>query len=381
MTEAAKRCVFKALAMGEEEVVRSMDLSFFDWTSTHPDFGTPLHAILFGKISYDEEHEDADKEMEEEKLHVHEFTDIVSADEACRRARLELLRFAMQHGTDPHMVAPKECNASRLWGDDGKMKRVEFAGESALECLLATKRFIKTIDELQEEEEFEWADELATVEEALKILASASRAHNATVPEGVTATWDNVLADVESMDVTIRARGDQETRAHSVVLRGSSQVLRAMLSTQGMREGASKTIEVRDCCFESVRLLVGLIYTGTVDCADGRPSTHTMASALDLAHRWQLLHLVPLLSSAVGRQLDDADRTFEVAADMALRLQLPALLTACRAFAWSHKREMRARLSKCGEGGFQSVAVRAEVERVLSGSSSEAPAKRRRVAL
>jgi hypothetical protein len=402
MAEAARRCVFKALAMGEEEVVKSMDLSFFDWCSTHPDFGTPLHAILFGKISYEEkeDEEEIDKEMED-KYRVHEFTDIVSADEANRKSRLELVRFAIQNGGDPHSVAPKECNASRLWGDDSNMKRVEFAGESSLECLLATKRFIKTIDELRDEDDAEWTEELATVEEALKILAGANPSVGSAVavPEGVAATWESVLADVETMDVTIRVGCDgtprpsaigngsssssetPEIRAHSVVLRGASEVLKAMLSTQ-YREGASKEIEVRDCCLEGVRLLIGLIYTGMVDSTDGRPIVSTMLAALDLAHRWQLLHLVPLLSAAVGKHLDD--QSFESAVDLALRLQLPGLLTACRAYAANHKRELRARLAKRSDG-FHSDAVRAEVERMIgggpNGTALEAPPKRRRLPL
>eukprot|EP00928_Gymnodinium_smaydae_P054062 TRINITY_DN37901_c0_g1_i1.p1 TRINITY_DN37901_c0_g1~~TRINITY_DN37901_c0_g1_i1.p1 ORF type:complete len:430 (-),score=99.22 TRINITY_DN37901_c0_g1_i1:63-1289(-) len=408
MTEAAKRCVFKALAMGEEDVVRRLDLSFFDWRSTHNDFGTPLHAILFGKISYESaDDEEVDKEVEE-KYRVHEFTDIVSADEANRKARLELVRFAIQNGADPHAVAPKECNASRLWGDDSNMKRVEFASESALECLLATKRFIRTIDELRDEDDAEWTEELATVEEALRIIASASRGTStASVPEGVATTWDNVLADVDTMDVTLRARcgggssasastagadgGAEEAtvaelRAHRAVLRGASPVLRAMLSMQStMKEGATQVIDVEDCTLEGLRLLVGLIYTGTVDSsADATPTVPTILCALDLAHRWQVNHLVPMLAAGAGRRLDE--NCLEGAMCAALRLQLPGLLTACRNYATDHKQKMRTRLNKKGEGGFRSAEVRKEIERVLGGSApssqaADAAPKRRRMAL
>jgi len=386
MVDAAHRCVFKALAMGEEKVVKSMDLSFFDWESTHSDFGTPLHAILFGKIRHEEEGEKG--EAEDQNRDCDSFRDIVDADEEEVRARLDLLRFAVQNGANPHAVAPEQCDTERWWGEDGKMTTITFAGESAFECLLAVKRSLKASDSEKVAEDTEplWTAQLEAVDVALGILANASRAERSVgVPEGVLDTWEGLLSDAESMDVAIRVEapgreGGAEVRAHSAVLRNASEVLRAMLSTQAMREGVSKVIEVAGCGHEAVRLLVGLIYTGMTVGSEEEPSVSTMLSAVDLAHRWQLLHLVRPLSSAIGLRLDAEN--FEAAIEVALRLQLPALLTACRAFAVAHRCEMRARLGKRGKAGFQSRAVRLEVERLVGGGgAADAPRKRQRRSL
>merc|ERR1719203_1128961 len=219
------------------------------------------------------------------------------------------------------------------------------------------------------------------------------------VVEEVVSTWEAALQDVATTDVTIRVlpggadSGEDtqgspaEVRAHSAVLQGASSVLKAMLSQQGMREGANGVIEVNGCSAAAVRLLLSLVYTGApCNGPSGEEedfTSSTILAALDLAHRWQLLHVVQLLSAAASRRVD-AD-TFEAAADAALRLELPFLLAACRAYAAAHAREMRQRLTRGGAGMLQSAAVRADVEKLLAceaGSSAEAPtpasSKRRR---
>merc|ERR1740129_2049814 len=100
-----------------------------------------------------------------------------------------------------------------------------------------------------------------------------------------------------------------------------------MLSTTGMREGARKIIEVKDCSTQALRLLLSLIYTGTAGAGDEEPGPGAILAALDLAHRWQVMHVVQMLASALQRRLDlDC---FEAVMDIALRFQLPSLLSAC----------------------------------------------------
>merc|ERR1719195_1325129 len=112
MREAALRCVWEALAMGEERAVKNMDLSAFEWHSSHPVFGSPLHAILFGKLIVS-----ADEESDTNELN-NGFDDLINADFAERKSRLQLLRFAMRCGADPHVVAPRQCDVSRWWGGE-----------------------------------------------------------------------------------------------------------------------------------------------------------------------------------------------------------------------------------------------------------------------
>lgn len=367
--------------MGEERVVKSMDLGAFNWHSPHPCFGSPLHAILFGKLIVSADEESGTNELN------NGYDDLINADNAERRSRLSLLRFAMQCGADPHIVAPRQCDVSRWWGgergpDSVSMKPISFAGRSAFECLLAAKRSIK-LRHQDPNDDADWTDELKAVDEAVEILSRPSGATSSvtSVPDGIVATWESTLADTESMDVVILVRSssgeEDEVPAHSAVLLGASSVLRAMLSTR-MREGSRKVIDVEGCTAQSMRLLLALVYTGTVSSSDEGPGVETILGTLDVAHRWQLFHVVQMLASAAAQRID-VER-FEAVADAALRLELPPLLSACRAFAAVHAREMRARLTS--RGGFQSVAVRADVEKVLSGEGTEGVAlKKRRRAL
>uniref|UniRef100_A0A7S1S1J6 BTB domain-containing protein n=1 Tax=Alexandrium catenella TaxID=2925 RepID=A0A7S1S1J6_ALECA len=378
--------------MGEERAVKNMDMSSFDWNSPHPVFGSPLHAILFGKLIVS-----ADEESDTNELN-NGFDDLINADYAERKSRLSLLRFAMKCGADPHVVAPRQCDVSRWWGGEcggDSMKPISFAGRSAFECLLAAKRSIK-LRHQDPNDEADWTDELKAVDEAVEILSRSSGAASSSIAvcEGVVNTWESALTDLSSADVVIRVRssgikdvdeevGIGQVLAHSCVLQGSSAVLKAMLSNQSMREGVQRAIEVVGHTVQAVRLLLALVYTGTVSSTDEGPDVPTILNSLDLAHRWQLLHVVTMLASAVSQRVDMDN--FEPALDAAMRLELPQLLCSCRAFVASHAREMRQRLAARGgpSYGFQSSAVRAEVEKVLSSEGAEggAPQKRRRRAL
>merc|ERR1719436_361096 len=99
-----------------------------------------------------------------------------------------------------------------------------------------------------------------------------------------------------------------------------------MLSMQSMREGASRSIEVVGCPAEAVRLLLALVYTGAPAWGEEDLCAWDMLAALDLAHRWQLLHTVQLLAGGLARRVDFD--TFEAAADAGLRLDLPPLQNA-----------------------------------------------------
>jgi len=389
--QAATRCIWEALAMGEERAVKNMDLSAFDWHSSHDTFGSPLHAILFGKLIVSHDEESDTNELN------NGFDDLINADHAERNARLELLRFAMRSGADPHIVAPKQCDVSRWWGGErggDSMKPISFAGRSAFECLLAAKRSIK-LKTQDPSDDADWTDELKAVDEAVDIL-SRPCCTSPTVPvhEDVVATWETVLDDSSFADVTIRVvpatssdspcRGITngggvqdnledasldvvEVRAHSAVLGAASSVLKAMLSTQGMKEGAQRAIEVTDTSVQTVRLLLSLVYTGSIWATgsdEEEPNFATLLQALDLAHRWQLLHVVQLLEQAGARRIDA--ETFEVAYDVALRLELPKLLSACRSFATAPKMLSKARLAARGNASTVTAAVRADLEALLN---------------
>jgi len=371
----AQHWIWEALAMGEARALQGADTSSFQWRDMHQDFGSPLHAILFGKIS-NATGNDASDSVD----HVR-FGSLISSDSQRRRSRLSLLRMAMESGADPDIPAPPSCDCELFWhfekhGQLQKTKFISFTGKSALQCLLAAKRVITELDVR------DWMCELEAIDEAVDILSKSGPPTNKiAVSEGVVETWEAVLNDTASTDVVLRAEGsgNAEVKAHSVVLCGASPVLKAMLSTTSMREGDRRVIEIKDSSIQAVGLLLVLIYTGTTGAGEEEPQVPVMLSALDLAHRWQVLHVASMLASAVASRLDPDN--FEAAMDAALRLQLPQLLSAGRAFACSHPDLMRDRLADAGACGFRSPAVRADVDRALNGINADAPRKRQRKAL
>merc|ERR1712039_624167 len=100
-----------------------------------------------------------------------------------------------------------------------------------------------------------------------------------------------------------------------------------------MREGTMKIVDV-ECSTEAMKLLLSLVYTGTVaaDCDDSL-TTDVMLACLDVAHRWDIRHvvqmLVPQLCSALSAE--NLDSVWEAAA----LKQQQELLGACRTFAFN----------------------------------------------
>eukprot|EP00811_Abedinium_folium_P036207 NODE_8938_length_1458_cov_6.129226.p1 GENE.NODE_8938_length_1458_cov_6.129226~~NODE_8938_length_1458_cov_6.129226.p1 ORF type:complete len:379 (-),score=107.47 NODE_8938_length_1458_cov_6.129226:184-1320(-) len=371
----AQQWVWEALAMGKERALKGVDTSQFDWRGAHPEFGSPLHAVLFGKIR-----DDACTESDGSAGNGDGFGDLIGDDVAEKNSRLALLRLAVERGADPDLAAPASCDVQKFWflekrGQRKETKSIVFAGKSAFQCLLAAERAIKMTDVA------DWKEDLEAIDEAIEILSNAScqRSQRSNIPvaEGVIETWENVFADTESADIVIHVEVDnQQVRVHSAVLRCASPVLKAMFSA-GMREGARKAFEVKDCSTKALKLLLSLIYTGTTGAGDEEPSVALMLTALDLAHRWQVLHVVQMLALALEARIDLP--SFENVMDVALRLQLPSLLSACRLFASGHAREMRQRLqTKDGTTGFRSLNVQLDVDKMLNGSSEAADAQRKR---
>jgi len=386
--------------MGKEKALKGVDTSNFDWRGLHPDFGSPLHAVLFGKIR-----DDTGTESDESTANGGDgFGDLIGDDVAEKQSRLLLLRLAMEKGADPNATAPTSCDVQKFWflekrGQRKETKSIVFAGKSAFQCLLAAERAIKMTDAA------DWKEDLEVIDEAIEILSRAgNRAASVSVAEGVVELWESILCDNEFADVTICVgsasdEADDDERSeertddlefipvHSVVLCNSSPVLRAMLSTTGMREGARKLIRVKDCNATALRLLLALIYTGTIGTCDTEPTPELLLAALDLAHRWQVMHIVQMIATALQRHV--SLDCFESILDAALRFELQALLSACRAFASSHAGALRLRMGNASVPTLTSPTVRAEVARILGDTPGAAssceilpnPRKRRRSVL
>eukprot|EP00928_Gymnodinium_smaydae_P031910 TRINITY_DN23266_c0_g1_i1.p1 TRINITY_DN23266_c0_g1~~TRINITY_DN23266_c0_g1_i1.p1 ORF type:complete len:390 (-),score=99.08 TRINITY_DN23266_c0_g1_i1:23-1192(-) len=388
MSRNFESSIWEALAMGKEKFLSRVDTSGFNWKATHPHFGSAIHAILFGRIDEkadEAEEPDADAEEDEDRKDgLSGYNDIITDPGEHIQQRLRLLQIAMQRGADPYVVAPRTCDACRLFNsgeeDNKKTEHVTFANKSALECLWSVERVVKRLNSE------DWLTELSNIDRAVEILTTSySRRQTVPVPEELLETWERVHSDMHSPDVVFRVGPEsEEVLAHRSVLCAASSVLRAMLHSE-MREGARKEVRVEDASTLAVRIVISLLYAGFMPETEEEPGVPVLVEALALGHRWQLLYVVNMLVADVTKNLNL--QTVEIALDVALHLQLPDLLSACRDFIIAHSREVKQKLAgKKGGAGFQIAAVRAEISRLLnengeaiSGSAYGETKKRRRM--
>jgi len=364
--------IWEALALGQEKTLRAAETDHFDWNSTHQYYGTTLIALILGKSC----------RTQDDKGVVWDF--VTDTDEG-RKRRLRLMRWLVEKGASPHVKAPATSTLERVWwrpkAEEKKTARVAIKGKSALGVVMTCTEVIGVMEQ-------NWTAEMDFLGTAAEILASyrpssssGSCTPRVSISEGVVETWERLLTDTDAADVTVACRGPQcgadmpptEVWAHSLVLRSASPVLKAMLSS-GFREGASLRLEL-NCDAAVVVLLLSLLYTGGTGGLPGdeTPAPGHMAGALELAHQWQAGHAVEMLTDALSANIDED--TFERRCEVAARLHLPRLLSACKAFAAA---------SAALASGFRerrySPAVQAVLNEVLEGSE-ERRTKRKRLLL
>lgn len=315
--------IWEALALGQEKTLHAAETDHFDWNSTHQYYGTTLIALILGKSC----------RTQDDKGVVWDF--VTDTDEG-RKRRLRLMRWLIDKGASPHVKAPAASTLERVWwrpkAEEKKTARVAIKGKSALGVVMTCTEVIGVMEQ-------NWTAEMDFLGAAAEILASyrasgaggAAAAPRVSVSEGVVETWERVLADTSSADVVVACRAGSEAppvelRAHAPVLRAASPVLRAMLSSP-FREGTSHRLDL-DCEPSAVSLLLSLLYAGGTD---EPPTAGAMASALELAHQWQAGHAVEMLTDALAASVEEG--TFERRCEVAARLHLPRLLSACKAFA------------------------------------------------
>lgn len=368
--------------MGKKGVMRmaSSDTSF-DWKASHPKFGSAVHAILFGGIVISE------SEVENEVAE--EYLDIVTDSEEGVKQRLDLLRLAVESGANAYVVAPESCTAMRNYshGPEKGTPWISFAGKTAIECLLSAERAIRSIDGVPNS----WEKEITCINDALNIIYNGYSSGDSTkvlIHEQLVEMWGSLLSKATSSDVAISAMSassdvDSEDKgvvyAHRVVLCEASPVLSAMLAGT-MIEGSQQKIVLDDCSLSATKMLLALLYAGSLP-EDGEPKVLTLIECLMLAHRWQVQHVVAMLSCAIAKRVDF--QHFEAVFASALRLEEPVMLSACKVFITSNAGAMKAKLTKKGALGFQEKAVAAEVSRTLNAKggaeSPDSTRKRRRV--
>lgn len=353
-----QKWLWTALASGNADLVELNDPGpDFDWNGSSKTYGTPLMAVIFsGPRTSDRG-----------------CTDFVTDSEAQFQSRLRLIRWMiMEKGTDPKREETAGCCADKSWSitDDDEVhsqtRTLSFRGHSAFSALLEVRMHMLAA-------EGDWRSDIARIDRILEVFSSTrpkekmGKPHTVMVHEAVVEMWERFLEEGHSKDLTIRCLKGQDVlgsvSVHSGILASVSVVVKAMLAGP-MREGAVKQVDV-ECRVDSMKLLLSLVYTGSVVSQDGDEllTPEVMLGCLDLAHRWDVRHvvqmLVPQLSSSLTAEV--LGQVWESAALM----QQQELLAACLAFAHNAAAEIRPLFEA---GRFGRLAHRELAERVFAGA-------------
>lgn len=273
----------------------------WDWNQIHPVYGTPLMAIVKEGIRLNENSEDSAPVW-------------------------RLLRTCLAAGADPRVEA-KQVSGSIGWGGNEqfpKIEAVKHEGHSAISLVLATMAACQ-------KHQKQYTAQIANCEKMLKMFAGfvpKNEGNKVSVPEAVVDMWESVLEDEASCDVRlVVSGGDGVLRAHRAVLHRASCVLDALLGSP-MQEGKTGVIHVDGVSFEAAKQVLQLIYTGTI-CDE--PKACVMLGVIDLAHRWQVAHVVDMAERALIN-LVSLESLGEIC-EAAVLKELPALRAACKRFA------------------------------------------------
>ncbi|CAK9040538.1 BTB/POZ and TAZ domain-containing protein 5 (BTB and TAZ domain protein 5) [Durusdinium trenchii] len=379
--------LWQALRLGQHDLVTSLAPREFDWKSCHPLYGTPLMATVHNAVLCH------GGKQEEERMH-------------------ELIRWLMAMGADPRSVANRaeamsvglppsppgpgwkvyDDNGHIWWQYDGmlglfwcedskktdsdsyscpggdpcmKVMAEEHTGHSAISLVLAIKRKLDL-----------WNPMYRKYSERIDKLASVFTTSSLTLSDNlmlinrhIVQTWSNALGNLSSADVELQAADSSSVWAHSLVLCSASEFFKAALSSP-MREGQTQKIP-SNVSEEALRHLVSLIYTG---CPDKEHPMSIHLEALDLAHRWQLDHLVDALETKLVKELPDITRLelkdqlqlIDGALEQAVLKRLPRLRSTCHRLVTQEQRLKDAALR--GELGTVACKDLAGVVREVAGT-------------
>ena len=186
----------------------------------------------------------------------------------------------------------------------------------------------------------DWSGRITMFQHFLEALTQGVRTrNNVSVPQGVVDMWESIR-EMTSTHNVIFETADEEVSAHDLVLVAASHVLKAMLEST-MKEGSSKRISVKDSSGSGARLFVDMLYTSSTR---DEPDYKTVLVALDLAHRWQVDRIVPVLAGMLPEML--TVDSFVAIAEAAMLKGLESLQRACRTFATNNS-EIKTMVERC----------------------------------
>ena len=173
-----------------------------------------------------------------------------------------------------------------------------------------------------------WSARIRHFQSAVAILSKGKSTHakrNLSVQAWVDM-WESIREMTHTHNVIFET-ADEEVAAHDLILVAASPVLKAMPQST-MKEGSSKRIPVKDSSGSGVRLLLDMLYTSSMR---DDPDYKAVLVALDLAHRWQVDSIVPVLARILMEMI--TVESFVAIAEASILRGLELLQRACRTFA------------------------------------------------
>ena len=280
---------------GEHDAVKAMCPDSYSWIDVHGYEGeTPLQRLVIATLPLE------DGMVQKEYAQIH-----------------DMARWLIKRGADPHEKAAKTAEDENTWGeDDGSdddndtgqdvTAKMPIKGHNAVSSLTWLRSSMRRAESI-------WSQEIAALDELLQIFVStqADACEKVDIDASMVNFWDELRHDESTHDVLLDT-SDGHVGAHRLVLGRASSALHVMLSS-GMLEGQQQRIVCQDTSTPAMGLLLDLVYTGSTTRAVALESG---LGAFELAHRWQVQHVLPMTERLLVGLLDHA--SFERIAELAV---------------------------------------------------------------
>ncbi|CAE7270533.1 unnamed protein product, partial [Symbiodinium microadriaticum] len=242
-----------------------------------------------------------------------------------RESSPAIIEWLLQQGADPQQKFSSSNTTSSimLWKrsdtEGSKTKvTVPYAGHSSISFILA---WLKAL----QESSLDWSSAQRYLEEVMSLFAQNPAQEFVKLHPSFLDQWEAVLEMTDTHNVTFET-ADGEVTAHDHILMATSPVLKAMLQST-MKEGSNKRVQIKDSPSAGVSLFLEMLYT---TATRAEPDYRTVLAALDLAHRWQVQNVLPLLESGLLGLL--SVDSFAAIAEAAALKGLERLQRSCASF-------------------------------------------------
>eukprot|EP00439_Symbiodinium_sp_Y106_P042216 s195_g5.t1 len=260
---------------------------------------------------------------------VHAITEGLSGRKRALRPKyLVMIEWMVRSGADPHMEMSKKL-VYDLWqpsNEDATKLSLHLQQYSMLSFVLKLSELLQL-----GRGGADWSEECAYLDDIITIFKNANKSSKPSDDSSVRIHTDvgrlwEIAREMTSTHNVVFQTAEGEISAHDHILIAASPVLKAMLESP-MREASTKCIPVKDSSRNGVSLFLDLLYTSST-CLE--LDYRTMLTAFDVAHRWQVPHVVNVLADALRKELT-VDSFVEIA-EAAMLKGTASLQQACATF-------------------------------------------------